>query len=96
MKLGNYAPSIDDVIKYSCNVLIVDDQISTHSSTFPISTSVNFNTGSVVNSATQSIQIVRTGSEVPVLNLTAAILNATNIVYNSKFDILNYSTIVFV
>jgi hypothetical protein len=91
--LGNYVPTVDDVISISCNVLVTDDLIANNSNTFPVKAALNFNSGTQYASALQNFQIKRNGTEVPSLSLSASFLNATNVAFGSLSYVLMQFTL---
>lgn len=76
-KLGNYNQFVDDLVVFSLNVLVIDQDISTHSSVFPIVSQVDINSGSYVVNSSRSLSLNRVGTEYPILNLTASFITST-------------------
>lgn len=69
--MGNYAPTIDDVITFTCSAVIVDDNITDNGRSLPITLGATFNLGAYALNKTQMVLISRNGSEIPSIDMNA-------------------------
>jgi hypothetical protein len=81
--MGNYNPLVDDLLTFNCTVLIVDDTISNSTAQFPINYKTVLNNGAYSINATNKVNIVRTGSEIPVIGVNATFLTSTTSPFTS-------------
>jgi hypothetical protein len=82
-KLGNYVDGVDNLLTMFTEILITDDTISDAGKTFQLP--IVLQLGSALSlGGNQSFTIARNGSELPVINVNATILNDTSVTYPSK------------
>ena len=82
-KLGTYNPLVDDSISFQLIFFTVDNDWSVNGASFQINASAQINSKTVLT--TDSIIIIRNGSEQASLVFNATVLNPINTVFNTGY-----------
>ena len=77
-------PYVDDVLVMELDFLTVDNSISVNNALFHIAATASFNSQLNLNQSS-TLSLVRTGLEIPIVNINASFLNQTNTPISSGY-----------